>query len=563
MIGVREKLDKLAQDRILILDGAMGTMIQSFKLTEEDFRGSRFASYTGKLLGCNDILCLTRPDIIERIHRAYLEAGADIIETCSFNNSNAISLADYGLAGLAYEISVAAAAVARKAADAFSTSGKPRFVAGSMGPTAKSASIPPDMNDLSKRAVTFDELAAAYYDSARGLLDGGADILLIETIFDTLNAKAAIFAVDRLREERQADIPLMLSATIADDSGRILSGQSAAAFCASVLHGNPWALGLNCSFGAASLEQHVRELAGIAPCLVSVHPNAGLPNRQGEYDENPETMAASLEDYMRQGLVNIVGGCCGSSPAHIAAISEKAGQYPPRRAPAKTTATVLAGLKPLCIEPSQTLIFGGEEAHAVEIPEDDFEEAAAVARDLLEDGAAMINVCWDNAADAKTAMIRFLSLGLCYSVFASVPVMVESRRWEVIEAALKYLQGKSLVNSLSLKDGEMELLRKARLVRRYGAVPVIALTDEQGPAASYEQKISLASRCYVLLTGNGFSAEDFVIDICGLQYDDFNRAYSRIRVHSSGVVISRDITAPFPGVQNTARKTLTAVSLNS
>jgi 5-methyltetrahydrofolate--homocysteine methyltransferase len=540
----------------------MGTMIQRFNLTEEDFRGSRFASYNGKLLGCYDILCLTRPDVIEQIHRAYLEAGADIIETCSFNNSTAVSLADYGLAGMAYEISAAAAAVARKAADGFSTAGKPRFVAGSMGPTAKSASIPPDMNDLSKRAVTFDELAAAYYDSARGLLDGGADILLIETIFDTLNAKAAIFAVDRLREERQADIPLMLSATIADDSGRVLSGQSVAAFLASTAHGNPWAVGLNCSFGAAKLEPHIRELAGITPCLVSAHPNAGLPSRQGEYDETPETMAACLESYMRQGLVNIVGGCCGSSPAHIAAIAEKAGQYPPRKAPEKAAVTVLAGLTPLRIEPSQTLAITGENAHTVEIPGDDYDEAVSAARDMLEDGAAMINVCWDNVQDAKTAMIRFLGLGLCYADFAAAPAMVESSRWEVIESALKYVQGKSLVNALSLKDGETELLRKARLVRRYGAVPVIALVDEQGPAAGYEQKIALASRSYIHLTGNGFPPEDFVIDLSGLQDDDFIRACSRIRVHCPGAAISRGITDPFSGFQNTARKTLTAVFLN-
>jgi 5-methyltetrahydrofolate--homocysteine methyltransferase len=560
-MGVKEKLGALAQERILVLDGAMGTMIQGFNLTEEDFRGSRFAAYNGKLLGCNDILCLTRPDVIDRIHRAYLEAGADIIETCSFNNSTAVSLAGYGLADLAYEISAAAAAVARKAADAFSTAEKPRFVAGSMGPTAKSASIPSDMNDLGKRAIAFDELAAAYYDSARGLLDGGADILLIETIFDTLNAKAAVFAVDRLREERRADIPLMLSATIANDSGRILSGQSAAAFCASVFHGDPWALGLNCSFGAAKLEPHIRELAAIAPCLVSAHPNAGLPNRRGEYDETPETMAACLESYMRQGLVNIVGGCCGSSPAHIAAIAEKAARYPPRKAPEKAAGTVLAGLTPLRVEPPRVLAFTGEDAHTAEIPGDDYDEAVSAARDMLEDGTAMINVCWDNEPDAKAAMIGFLSLGLCYADFAAAPLMLESSRWEVIEAALKYVQGKSLVNALSLRDGEAELLRKARLVRRYGAVPVIALADERGPAASYEQKIALAGRSYRHLTANGFPPEDFVVDLGALPYDDFTRACSRIREHCPGVAISRGITDSFSGLRNAARKTLTAVSL--
>ncbi|MDR1898915.1 MAG: homocysteine S-methyltransferase family protein, partial [Treponema sp.] len=316
----RETLNAIASDRLLILDGAMGSMIQGLHLGEGDFRGSRFASHPTPLLGCNDLLCLTRPEAIRGIHEAYLEAGADIIETCSFN-STALSLGDFGIGELAYEISAAAARLARLAADAFSTPDKRRFVAGSIGPTAKSASISPDIDDPEKRSVYWDELEAAYYDNARGLLDGGADILLIETVFDTLNAKAAIFAAKRLMEERSIEVPLWISATVNDSAGRLLSGQTIEAFCVSVLHAEPWALGLNCSFGAEKLLAHIRNLAGFVPCLVSAHPNAGMPNEEGRYDESPETMAGLIEAYLRPGLVNIIGGCCGTTPAHIAAIA--------------------------------------------------------------------------------------------------------------------------------------------------------------------------------------------------------------------------------------------------
>ncbi|MDR3343778.1 MAG: methionine synthase [Treponema sp.] len=515
----RNQLDARAAKGILILDGAMGSMIQGCKLTEADFRGSRFASHGTALIGCSDILCLTKPEIIAGIHEAYLQAGADIIGTCSFN-ATSVSLGDYGIKDLAYEISLAAARLAREAADRYATADKPRFVAGSLGPTAKSASISPDMEDPGKRSITWDELEAAYYDNARGLLDGGADILLIETIFDTLNAKAAIFAITRLLEERQRDVPLMLSATVADAAGRLLSGQTLRAFCVSVLHAKPWSLGLNCSFGAERLKSCIRDLAGIAPCLVSAHPNAGLPNEFGAYDETPETMASHLEAYMREGLVNIVGGCCGSTPAHIAAIAKQAQSYQPRSIPVLKPATFLAGLEPLPVgqEPGLTKI--GERTNVAGcrtflrlIREEKYREALELTRNMLEQGAAIIDMCMDDALlDAKAAMIRFITLALADPGIASAPIMIDSSRWEVIEAALKCIQGKSLVNSISLKEGAAELLRKSRLARRYGAAVVVMLFDEQGQAATYEQKCAVAHRSYAILTDDGFPPEDIVFD---------------------------------------------------
>ncbi|MDR0998657.1 MAG: homocysteine S-methyltransferase family protein [Treponema sp.] len=583
-----EQLDSLAEERILILDGAMGSVIQGFKLKEADFRGTggplgdRFAGHPAELLGCNDLLCLTRPDTISRIHEGYLEAGADIIKTCSFN-STSVSLADFGIGDLAYEISVAAAGLARKAADKFSRTEKPRFVAGSIGPTAKSGSISPDINDPGKRAVTWEELEAAYYDNARGLLDGGADILLVETIFDTLNAKAAIFAIRRLGEERGVHIPLMLSATVADASGRILSGQTIGAFHASVLHGKPWAVGLNCSFGAERLLPYVRELAGLASGLVSVHPNAGLPNQFGAYDESPGSMAANMEEFFKEGLVNIAGGCCGSTSAHIAAIAEAARSYRPRKAPRKTSGAVLAGLKPLNLTGKPgTFVPIGERTNVAGsrkflrlIQEGDYDEAVSIARTMLEEGAAIIDVCMDNALlDAEKAMTRFLSLGLCHPDFAQAPVMVDSSRWDLIEAGLKCLQGKGLVNSISLKEGEEEFLRKARLARRYGAAVVVMLFDEQGQAADYQRKIEVASRSYALLTGNGFPPEDIVFDpnvlsvATGIsEHDsyalDFIRACKWIRENCPGAGISggiSNLSFSFRG-NDTVREAMHAVFL--
>ncbi|MDR2393901.1 MAG: methionine synthase [Treponema sp.] len=517
-MNTTEQLTALASQRILILDGAMGSLIQGYHLTEADFRGSRFASHETDLAGCNDLLCLTKPELISAIHHAYLEAGADIIETCSFN-ATAVSLADYGIGDLAYEISAAAASVARNAADRASTADKPRFVAGSMGPTAKSASISPDINDPGKRGISWDELEAAYYDNARGLVDGGADMLLIETIFDTLNAKAAIFAVSRLMEERGLALPLMISATISDAAGRLLSGQTLRAFCVSVLHAQPWSIGLNCSFGAERLKAYSKELAALVPCLTSVHPNAGMPNEFGAYDDSPESMTACLETYMQAGLVNILGGCCGTTPAHIAAMAVKARSYPPRAIPQIPRKTVFAGLEPLEVGPQGLMKIGertnvsGSHQFLKLIQQEAFPQALRVARSMIAKGAHSINISMDDPLlDAKTSLTRFLTLALSDPDIARVPIMLDSSRWEVLETGLKLLQGKGLVNSLSLKDGEGEFLRKSRLARRYGAAVVVMLFDEHGQAATYERKIAVAKRAYDLLVQDGFPPEDIIFD---------------------------------------------------
>jgi len=499
-------------------------MIQKLGLTEVDFRGERFAGHKTPLAGCNDLLCLTKPDAIAAIHEAYLEAGADIIETCSFN-STSVSLADYGLGdrrdGVAYEISVAAARLARAAADKFSTTERPRFVAGSMGPTGKSASLSPDVNDPAKRGIYWDELEADYYDNARGLLDGGADILLVETVFDTLNAKAALSAIGRLLEERQIDVPVIISATVSGDSGRLLSGQTIGAFCESVLHAEPWAVGLNCSFGAEKLLPHVRALSALVPCLVSAHPNAGLPNQLGEYDESPEAMADNIERYLHDGILNIVGGCCGSTPAHIKAIAARAAAYKPRIAPRVGGGVLsLAGLEPLSVNGSDTLTLIGERANVAGsrkflrlISEEKYNETLTFVRGMIDEGAAIIGVGMDDAMlDAEKSMCAFLDLALSDPDIAKVPVMIDSSRWNVIEAGLKRLQGKGLVNSLTLKDGETEFLRRASLVKRYGAAAVVMLIDEKGQAVSFERKIEIAGRAYGLLVGNGFRPENIVFD---------------------------------------------------
>jgi len=520
---VREQLDALASQRILLLDGAMGTMIQKFGLTEKDFRGSDFLSHPKPLLGCNDILCITRPDVIASIHQAYLRAGSDIIETNSFN-ANAISLADYSLEEYAYTISRAAAQVARESADRYSTPEHPRFVAGVLGPTSKTASISPDVNDPGARSVTWDELEAAYYDNARGLLDGGADILMIETIFDTLNAKAAIAAIQRLFEERAAsglpEVPIMISGTIVDAAGRTLSGQTVEAFCVSVLHAKPWSIGLNCSLGAERLYPHVAALSEIAPCLVSAHPNAGLPNRFGLYDESAQTMAGHIQAFLREGLVNIVGGCCGSTPAHIAEIARLLPNYPPRPIPDIPRKTILSGLEPLVVDPAIGFIDVGERTNVAGsrkflrlIKEERYDEALSIAREMVEAGASIIDVCMDDALlDAPKTMQKFLNLALADPEIARVPVMVDSSRWEAIEAGLKCLQGKGIVNSISLKEGEAEFIRRSRIARRMGAAVVVMLFDERGQADSYERKIEVARRSYDLLIHDGMQGEDIIFD---------------------------------------------------
>ncbi|MDR1419073.1 MAG: methionine synthase [Treponema sp.] len=563
-MNTREQLDAIASERIIMLDGAMGSMIQSFKLTEKDFRGRRFAEHPAPLSGCNDLLCITSPWVVLGIHEAYLRSGADIIETCSFN-ATSISLADFGIGDLAYEISAAAAGLARKAADKFSTPDKPRFVAGSMGPTAKSAGIFPYIQEPAKRAVTWDELEAAYYDNARGLLDGGADILLIETVVDTLNAKAAIAAVKRILEERRGsvgnrDIPLMISASVSE-GGRLLSGQTVEAFYISVSHANPWSIGLNCSFGAQRLKPYAADIAAFAPCLVSVHPNAGLPNESGEYSENPVFMADRLEEYMAEGIINIAGGCCGSTPAHIAVIAGRAKSHKPRKIPAKrmeTKEAFLAGLEPLR-ESSFTII--GERTNTAGsrkflrlLKEEKYNDALNIAREMINTGADVIDVCMDDALlDAEKTMKTFLALASQENDIARVPVMIDSSRWEVIEAALKCVPGKGLINSISLKEGEEEFLRRALLARRYGAAAVIMLFDEKGQAADYERKIAIARRSWDLLVNSGFPASDIVFDpnvlaiATGIpEHDgyalDFIRTCEWIREHCPGARISGGVS---------------------
>ena len=510
----RKQLDSIAQERILILDGAMGSMLQALNLDEDDFRGSAFAGHPTALKGCFDLLCLTKPEAIGAIHEAYLEAGADIIETCSFN-STSISLSGYGLGDRAYDISAAAAQIARKSADKFSASGKPRFVAGSMGPTAKGASLYPDFYDPSKRSIVWDELEAAYYDNARGLLDGGADIFLIETVFDTINAKAALFAISRLLKERQTGVPVMISATIASESGHLLSGQTLEAFCFSVLYHSPfgkdalWSIGLNCSFGAEKLLPHIRLLSDISHCMISAHPNAGLPDNSGVYEETPERMAANIETYMKEGLVNIVGGCCGTTPAHITAIAEKAKAYKPRRIPDIPRSGRFSGLESLVVTGSVINITqdAAENREFLRLAgEGKFEEAADAAQKIVDVGAAVLDIEMED----ENIMSQFLDYALFDPYTAKVPFMINSSRWKVIESGLKRLQGRGFAKPVNLKDGEDIFLHKMELIRRYGAAAVITLVDEQGEAATDKQQIEIAKRVYHLLRKTGCPAENIV-----------------------------------------------------
>ena len=507
--------------RILLLDGGFGTMVQGYGLQEEDYRGRRFAGWPVQLKGCNDLLALTRPDVVREIHEKYLRAGADIIETDSFN-ANAVSLADYRLEECAYEISKAAAGIARSAADEFTARNpqKPRFVAGSVGPTNRTASMSADVQNPAAREVTFAQLVAAYTDQVRGLVDGGADILLVETVFDTLNAKAALWAIDTLCERLGRAIPVMVSGTLADASGRTLSGQTVEAFAVSVSHANLLSVGLNCAYGAKQLLPYLERLAAVAGTRISAHPNAGLPNVMGGYDETPEMFAGDVGEYMRRGLVNIVGGCCGTTPAHIFELSKISGDYAPRPVPAPKHITTLSGLKPLRIVPEANFINVGERTNVAGsarfarlIREANYEEALSVARAQVDAGAQIVDVCMDDGLiDGVGAMRDFLNLLMAEPDIARVPVMIDSSKWEVIEAGLRCVQGKSVVNSISLKEGEAEFLRRAALVRRYGAAAVVMLFDERGQADTFERKIEVAGRAYRLLTEAGFPPEDIVFD---------------------------------------------------
>ncbi len=516
------QLDALLARRILVLDGAMGTMIQAHRLTEADYRGARFAGWHLDLRGNNDLLSLTQPAIIAGIHREYLEAGADIIETNTFT-SNAVAMADYGMEGLSREMNVAGARLARTAADAFEARdpSRPRYVAGVLGPTTRTASLSPDVNDPAARNVTFDALAAGYLDAARGLVEGGADLLLIETIFDTLNAKAAIFALEELFAERGARLPVMISGTITDASGRTLSGQTVEAFWNSVAHARPLSIGLNCALGAKQLRAYVQDLARIAPVHVSAHPNAGLPNEFGTYDESPEAMAVQIREWADHGLLAIAGGCCGTTPAHIAAIAEAVEGRAPRRPPAIERRTRLAGLEPLTIGPDSLFVNVGERTNVTGsrrfarlVLDGQFESALDVARQQVENGAQIIDVNMDEAMlDSEQAMGTFLNFVASEPGISRVPVMIDSSKWSVIEAGLKRVQGKSVVNSISLKEGEEAFVRQAELVRRYGAAVVVMAFDEQGQADTADRKVEICRRCYRILTERvGLPPEDIIFD---------------------------------------------------
>jgi 5-methyltetrahydrofolate--homocysteine methyltransferase len=515
------RLGPLLAQRILVLDGAMGTMIQTYQLGEQDYRGSRFADWPRELKGNNDLLSLTQPDIVRSIHRAYLEAGADILETNSFN-STAISLSDYGMEELVYELNHASAQLARQVADEFEAGdGLPRYVAGVLGPTNRTASLSPDVNDPAFRSVSFDQLVATYADAIRGLLDGGADLLLVETIFDTLNAKAAIFAIEDCFAALGLRVPVMISGTITDASGRTLSGQTTEAFWNSVAHARPLTVGLNCALGAKALRQYVQELSRIAPVFVSTHPNAGLPNEFGGYDESPEYMAGVLREFAESGLVNLVGGCCGTTPAHIKAIAEAVAGVPPRIPATPPPRLRLSGLEPVTIGPESIFVNVGERTNVTGsrkfarlILAGDYAAGLEIARQQVENGAQMLDVNMDEAMlDSAQAMTAFLHLLAGEPDISRVPVVIDSSKWEVIEAGLKCVQGKSIVNSISLKEGEESFLRQATLVRRYGAAVIVMAFDEQGQADTADRKVEICRRAYRLLTEQvGFGPEDIIFD---------------------------------------------------
>jgi len=515
-------LESLLRHRIVIMDGAMGTMIQTHQLTETDFRGHRFADHPSDLKGNNDLLSIIRPDIIESIHRTYLEAGADIIETNTFN-SNAVSMADYKMEAMVYELNVAGAKAAKNATKAIMETYPDRqcFVAGSLGPTNRTASMSADVNNPAFRAVTFDDLASAYYEQVRGLIDGGADLLLVETIFDTLNAKAALFAIDRYCHEHQRTIPIMASVTITDRSGRTLSGQVIEAFWNSISHANLLSIGINCALGAKEMRPYMEELAGLAPIYISCYPNAGLPNAFGGFDETPERMASDLKDFAQEGWVNLVGGCCGSTPDHIRAIAKAVQDLPPHTLVKKTPLTRLSGLEPLTIRPESNLINIGERTNVTGSPKfaklilnSELEDALSIARQQVEGGAQIIDVNMDEALlDSENTMVKFLNLIASEPDIARVPIMIDSSKWTVIEAGLKCIQGKGIVNSISLKEGEEKFKEQARLIKRYGAATVVMAFDEAGQADTSDRKVDICARAYRILTQEvGFPPEDIVFD---------------------------------------------------
>ncbi|MBT8088339.1 MAG: homocysteine S-methyltransferase family protein, partial [Gammaproteobacteria bacterium] len=491
-------------ERILLLDGAMGTMIQSYKLGEDDYRGERFADWNRDLKGNNDLLSITRPDIIRDIHSGFLAAGADILETNTFN-SNAPSMADYGMESLVAELNAAAARLARSCADsAYAETGVPRYVAGVLGPTNRTASISPDVNDPGFRNIRFDDLVATYEEAATALAEGGADFLMIETIFDTLNAKAAIVGLRNSFRATGIELPVMISGTITDASGRTLSGQTTEAFWNSVRHVNPFMIGLNCALGASELRPYVAELSRIADTRVSAHPNAGLPNEFGEYDEEPEAMAEVVGEFASSGLVNLVGGCCGTRPDHIRALAEAVRGQAPRAVPTLPVKCRLSGLEPFNIGPDDLFVNVGERCNVTGsaifrrlIEADDYTAAVAVARQQVDNGAQVIDVNMDEGMlDSERAMVTFLNLIASEPDVARLPIMIDSSKWSVIEAGLKCVQGKAVVNSISLKEGEEAFVEQARLCRDYGAAVIVMAFDEQGQADTIERKVEICQRSY-------------------------------------------------------------------
>lgn len=514
-------IQQILQSRILILDGAMGTMIQRYRLTEEQYRGQRFKETNKLQKGNNDLLTLSQPHIIEQIHREYLEAGADIIETNTFN-SNAISMQDYDMQNIVHEMNLEAVKIARKVADEFSlgTPDKPRFVAGSIGPTNKTTSMSPRVEDPMYRSVTFDDLRNTYEEQINALIEGGVDLLLIETIFDTLNAKAALFAAQNIFKKRGKEVPIMLSVTLSDKAGRTLSGQTVEGFLTSISHANLLSVGLNCSFGASDMKPHLKQLKRISPFFVSAYPNAGLPNQLGEYDETPEKMANQVNEFIEEGLVNIIGGCCGTTPAHIAMFSELVKNTDAPTLTETSPYLHLSGLEDFVLTPDINFVNIGERCNVAGsrkflrlINEKKYEEALSIARQQVEDGAQIIDINMDDGLlDGVVEMTNYLNFLASDPDVSRVPLMIDSSNWEVIEAGLKCVQGKSIVNSISLKNGEKEFLQHAQLIRTYGAATVIMAFDEKGQADSYQRRIEICGRAYNLLVQSGFNKEDIIFD---------------------------------------------------
>lgn len=518
----KENIYKVLENRVLVLDGAMGTMIQRYKLKDSDYRGERFATHVIDLKGCNDLLSLTKPNVISEIHQAYLEAGADIIETNTFN-ATSVSMADYQLEPVVYEMNVASARIAVAEAEKFTTlnPNKPRFVAGAVGPTSKTASMSPDVNDPGFRAVSYDQLKDSYKEQVRGLVDGGVDLLLVETIFDTLNAKAALYAINEILAERNLRLPVMVSGTITDLSGRTLSGQTTEAFLNSVSHIDLLSVGFNCSLGAEQLNPFIEELSRKAPFYVSAYPNAGLPNQFGEYDESPLQMAHHIQPILTNKSVNIIGGCCGTTPEHIRELCKVAEQSAPRHIPAIEKHLRLSGLEPLMVFENSNFINIGERTNvsgskkfARLIREEKYDEALSVARQQVDSGAQVLDINMDDALlDAKREMTRYLNLLMAEPEIARVPIMIDSSKWEVIEAGLKCLQGKAIVNSISMKEGEDAFREHARKIRNYGAAMVVMAFDEEGQASTLERRKEICSRAYHILVDEiGVPPEDIIFD---------------------------------------------------